>query len=193
MDLVPVEGAADRAATSRGDEVALLAAAAAGEPSAVHWLLDDVAPTVFGFIYARVGGDRPVAEDLLQETLLEVVRSAADFRGEAAASTWMCTIARRRLARHYERERRAALAQSQLRLVEDDEDTAAAELERRDEVTRALGRLPALHRQVLVLKYLDELSVQQIADQIGRSAVQVQSLLQRARAGLRRELGGGDE
>ena len=169
-----------------------LRAAAGGDPRAVHWLLDEVAPTVFGFLYARVGGDRGVAEDLLQETLLEVVRSASDYRGEAAVSTWMCAIARRRLARHYERERRAAVTESKLRLVVPDEG-AADDVERRDEVTRALGRLPALHRQVLVLKYLDQLSVQQIADQVGRSAVQVQSLLQRARDGLRRELEVGDD
>ena len=187
MDPVPLKPAADAAADMRR-----LRAAAGGDPRAVHWLLDEIAPTAFGFLYARVGGDRGVAEDLLQETLLEVVRSASDYRGEAAVSTWMCAIARRRLARHYERERRVAVTESRLRLVVPDE-AAADEIERRDEVTRALGRLPALHRQVLVLKYLDQLSVQQIADQVGRSAVQVQSLLQRARDGLRRELEVGDD
>jgi RNA polymerase sigma-70 factor (ECF subfamily) len=181
MASVPV--AADR-------EAELLRAAAAGDPAAVRWLLDDVAPTVFGFLFARVGGDRGVAEDLLQETLLEVVRCAADFRGEAAVTTWMCAIARRRLARHYERERRAAVTESRLRLVVP-EQPDGDEVERRDEVTRALGRLPALHRQVLVLKYLDQLAVQQIAEHVGRTPVQVQSLLQRARDGLRRELEGG--
>jgi RNA polymerase sigma-70 factor, ECF subfamily len=167
----------------------LLRAAAGGDPAAVRWLLDEVAPTVFGFLYARVGGDRAVAEDLLQETLLEVVRSADRYRGDAAVTTWMCTIARRRLARHYERERRAAVTEWRLRLVVPEQGDAEV-LERRDEVTRALGRLPALHRQVLVLKYLDQQAVQQIAEQIGRTPVQVQSLLQRARDGLRRELDG---
>lgn len=178
MDPVPVAPAAD---------VTRLRAAASGDPRAVRWLLDDVAPTVFGFLYARVGGDRPVAEDLLQETLLEVVRCAGDYRGDAAVTTWMCAIARRRLARHYEQERKTAVTESRLRLVVP-QQPEGEELERRDEVTRALGRLPALHRQVLVLKYLDEQSVQQIAEQLGRTPVQVQSLLQRAREGLRREL-----
>jgi RNA polymerase sigma-70 factor (ECF subfamily) len=178
-------------ADPHGDDTARLRAAAAGEPAAVRWLLDDIAPTVFGFLYARVGGDRSAAEDLLQETLLEVVRSAASYRGDAAVTSWMCAIARRRVARHFDRERKAALAQSQLRLV-----SAADEadlVDRRDEVTRALGRLPVLHRQVLVLKYLDQLPVQSIAEQIGRTAVQVQSLLQRARDGLRRELAADDD
>ncbi len=175
-----------------GDDRGRLAAAAAGDPDALDWLLDDVAPVVYGFVFARVGGDGGVAEDLLQETLLEVVRSATGFRGDAAVTTWACAIARRRLARHYERERRDEVARAQLRLVDSTRDDPD-EVERRDEVTRALGRLPALHRQVLVLKYLDDLTVEQIAAETGRSRVQVQSLLQRARAGLRQELEDRDD
>jgi RNA polymerase sigma-70 factor (ECF subfamily) len=172
-----------------------LGKAAAGDAPAVRWLLDDVAPIVYGFVFARVGGDEAAAEDLLQETLLEAVRGAHNFRGEAAASTWMCAIARRRLARYYESERRADVARQSLRLVhgssEASEEEQAAELvERQDEVVRALGQLPALQRQVLVLKYLEGMTVSAIAAQVGRSRVQVQSLLQRGRDGLRRQLGG---
>lgn len=172
-------------------DTGLLAEVAAGRPDAVHRLLDTVAPVVYGFIHARVGGNDAAAEDLLQETLLEAVRSATSFRGEAALSTWMCAIARRRLARHYERERRDEVARSGLRLVEGGGTTGpelGEDMERRDEVVRALGRLSPLHRQVLVLKYLDGMPVEQIAGETGRTRVQVQSLLQRARDNLRREL-----
>jgi RNA polymerase sigma-70 factor (ECF subfamily) len=179
------------------EEARLLAAAASGERAALRWLLDEVAPVVYGFIFARVGGNDAIAEDLLQDTLLEAVRSAHGFRGEASASTFLCAIARRRLARHYEAERKAALARSRLHVVEGQprptpDHALDTGLERRDEVIRALGRLSPLHRQVLVLKYLDARSVEQIADELGRSRVQVQSLLQRAREALRRELGGED-
>ncbi|MGA3219851.1 MAG: sigma-70 family RNA polymerase sigma factor [Acidimicrobiales bacterium] len=189
--------AADEAkrADGRAGEREMLVAAAAGDLEALRWLLDEVAPTVYGFVYARVGGDDAAAEDVLQETLMEAVRGAASFRGEASASTWMCAIARRRLGRYYESERRAEVARRSLRVVEDarssDEVAGTAELvERQDEVVRALGRLPALQRQVLVMKYLEDMPVQDIAVQVNRSRVQVQSLLQRGREGLRRELGG---
>jgi len=173
-----------------------LAKAADGDADAVRWLLDEVAPVVHGFLYARVGGDAAVAEDLLQETLLDAVRGAAGFRGDAALSTWLCAIAKRKLARHYEAERRAELGRSRLRLVaEAGVEESLEQAEQREEVARALGRLPVLHRQVLVLKYLDGLAVEQVAAEVGRTRVQVQSLLQRARDGLRRELGdlGGDD
>jgi RNA polymerase sigma-70 factor (ECF subfamily) len=176
-------------AESRSGEVELLLAASAGEPAAVRRLLDEVAPVVYGYLYARVGGDQAGAEDLLQETLLEAVRSASGFRGDAALSTWLCAIARRRLARYFESERRAEVSRAGLHLVaEPAVDEEMERFDRHDEVIRALGHLSPLHRQVLVLKYMDRLSVEEIASQLGRSRVQVQSLLQRARAGLRQEL-----
>lgn len=175
------------------DDQSLLAGVARGESDAVRSFLDMVGPTVYGFVYARVGGDEAAAEDLLQDTLVEAVRSALSFRGDASLRTWVCAIARRRLARHYESERRQAMAESGLVLVGVETPAAdTAVFERRDEIVRALGRLNPVHRQVLVLKYLDDLSVADIAAEIGRTAVQVQSLLQRARDGLRRELEGGE-
>ena len=183
-----------RAGPAPASEPELLTAAANGAPEAVRWLLDDVAPVVYGFIFARVAGDEQAAQDLLQETLLEAVRGAASFRGDAALSTWLCAIARRRLSRYYEAERRAELARSALRLIEGpaggDPGDKASDFERQDEVVRALAHLPVLQRQVLVLKYIEDLSVQEIAEQVNRSRVQVQSLLQRGREGLRRQLGG---
>ena len=170
----------------------MLTGAGAGDPEAVRALLDEAGPAVYGFVYARVGANQPVAEDVVQETFIEAVRSAHTFRGDAALRTWLCAIARRRLARHYEAERRDAVVRSGLAAVPSDprgaDQSEQAELERRDQVTRALGRLSPLHRQVLVLKYLDDLSVEDVARELGRSRVQVQSLLQRARAGLREQL-----
>ena len=169
-------------------EVSLLRGAAAGDPRSVRRLLDEAGPVVYGFVFARVAGNDAVAQDLVQETILEAVRSAQSFRGDSALSTWMCAIARRRLARHYETERRQEVTRRGLTVVENEDEDAEEEVERHDEVVRALGRLSPLHRQVLVLKYLDERSVAEIANEMGRSAVQVQSLLQRARDGLRRAL-----
>jgi RNA polymerase sigma-70 factor (ECF subfamily) len=148
---------------------------------------------VYGFILARVGSQTGGAEDLLQETLLEGLRSQAGFRGDSLLSTWLCTIARRRVARHYEKERRAEVARSGLSLVPSIEQDEAEEIDQRAEVLAALGQLPALHRQVLVLKYLDGCSVAEIATTISKTEVQVQSLLQRARDGLRRQVEAGRE
>jgi RNA polymerase sigma-70 factor (ECF subfamily) len=170
-----------------------LTLAAQGDAEAVGWLLDEVAPVVYGFVLGRLGSHTGVAEDLLQETLLEGIRGHSSFRGDSALSTWLCTIARRRIARHYESERRLEVVRTGLAQVVPIDEPAESAIDQREQVLAALGRLPALHRQVLALKYLDGRSVADIAKTIDKSAVQVQSLLQRAREGLRHELGSDDD
>lgn len=175
-----------------GPEQSLLLRAAAGEPEAARELLDQTGATVYGFIYPRVGGYREVAEDLTQATFLEALRSANTFRGEAEIGTWLCVLARRQVARHYESERRRMRLERKLQLVaveSDLEEVLGEDLVADGEaLIAALGRLTPLHRQVLVLKYLDGYPVDEIAVELKRSKVQIQSLLQRARAGLKREL-----
>jgi RNA polymerase sigma-70 factor (ECF subfamily) len=176
-------------------EPRLLRDAAAGDPAAVRQVLDQTGAVVYGFVLARLAGDEEAAADVVQETYLQAMRSAGSFRAEAALTTWLCAIARHVLARHYARERRQERARSGLVAVGHLEPAGDAEVEAaesRQQLMVALGRLPVVHRQVLVLKYLDGRSVDEIAGELGRSRVQVQSLLQRARDGLRRQLDGDD-
>ncbi len=175
------------------DHVELLRGAAGGDPVWVRRFVDEIGPVVYGFVYARVGGNEADAADVVQETLSEAVRSAAGYRGDAALSTWCCTIARRRVARHFERERRQEAVRRGLLAIDGGrgEPSAPAGADAsadRDVIVRALGTLSPLHRQVLVLKYLDGLPVEAIAAELGKGHTQVQSLLQRARSGLREAL-----
>lgn len=162
----------------------ILRDAAKGDHDAARIILDEHLPIVYGFVYARVAGNDAVAEDITQETLMEGLRGADSFRGEARLSSWLCTIARRRISLHYKKERKREIASSGLHLVADE----PVEIEESDRVIRALASLPAGHRQVLIMKYLDDLSVEAIAQEMGRTRVQVQSLLQRARGGLRTQM-----
>jgi RNA polymerase sigma-70 factor, ECF subfamily len=174
------------------DDGELLRGASAGEPGDVRRLLDTTGPVLYGFVLARVGGRKQVAEDIVQETYLEAMRSAHTFRGDSALTTWLCSIARHRLIRHYEAERRQDVARSELSVMAFEVPDSIEAVDRNDAVMLALGRLPASQRQAMVMKYLDDLSVQEIAEQLGRPVVQVQSLLQRGREGLRRQLGPSD-
>lgn len=178
------------------DRSQLLTEASKGDSAAAASLVEETGPVIYGFIYARLGGQADACEDVLQSTYLEAIRSAPTFRGESTLSTWMCTIARRQIARHFESERKRLLSESHLRLASDeDEQSEMSEdvIADRDEVIRALGLLPVLHRQALVLRYLDGMTVSEVARELGRTEVQMQSLLQRARAGLKRTLGADHE
>ena len=171
------------------DDVEWVRAASAGDVRAVRRLLDEAGPVVYGFVFARVGGNEEAAADIVQDTFLEAMRGAHGFRGDSAVTTWLCAIASRRLARHYEAERRQEEARRGLHALPTAADEADDEIDERDRITRALGRLSGVHRQVLVMKYLDGRAVADISADLGRTRVQVQSLLQRAREQLRRELG----
>lgn len=169
-------------------DVELLQRACDGDAAAVRRLLDEVGPTVYGYVYARVGGSEDAAADIVQDTFAEAVRSASSYRGDAALTTWCCAIASRRLARHYEAERRQREVRRRIEAAPPPVDTAIDDVHDRDRVVRALGRLSPDHRHVLVRKYLDGDPVAAIAAETGRTRVQVQSLLQRARVALRAEL-----
>lgn len=169
---------------SRGE---LLAQAAEGDRRAARKLVDEVGPTVFGYVIGRVG-DRSVADDIVQEVFLEALKSRHTYRGESALTTWMCAIARSRIHRWYEgqrrRERIEAAARDGARMAAGPPDSGEA-IEQRDAVVRALAQLPPSQRQAVFLKYLDGMSVAAIAEVMALGPIQVQSLLQRGRASLR--------
>lgn len=166
----------------------------ASEPAFDAWYAQAL-PRVYRYVFARCGRDPDLAEDLTQQAFIEAVRGHASFDHRSDAVTWVCAIARHRLADHFRRldadERR------NLRLVEldpagpnqpDPDDVAE-----RDAIQTALDTLPALQRAVLVFTSLDGLTVREAAVLLGRSEGATESLLHRARLAFRRAygLGGG--
>lgn len=184
------------------DEIELMRAVAGGDPRAVTTLINDVFPVVYGFVLGRLSGDVAAAEDVMQETFIEIKNSARSFQGGSCVATWMCTIARRRVARHFARERRQADLAGRLdpsatceradrpgnRHPAATHESPELVIDLRDEVLAAMRGLPVEHRHALVLKYVDGRSVEEVAAALDRTHIQTQSLLQRARTRLRKEI-----
>ena len=148
-------------------------------------------PRIYGYVFSRCGRDQELAEDLTQQTFLEVVRTHERFAGDADPLTWACGIARHKLADHF--RQRDVEERSRLRLVENlpseeepDEEAAIAE---REQIAAALVSLPALQRAVLVFTALDGLTCREVGELIGRTEGAVESLLHRARASFKRAYG----
>lgn len=155
---------------------------------------DTTLPVVLGFVYGRCAADAALAQDITQEAFVEAVRSRQSFDGRADPVTWLCGIARHRIADHYRREARERRRQLELVRETDHEPDPAEAVDTRDSVERALHHLPLDQQRALVLHYLDGLAVREIARQLHRSEGAVESLLARGRDGFRRELAeaGGD-
>lgn len=142
-------------------------------------------PQVYGFLLARCG-DQALAEDLTAETFMDAVSAVQKASVETITVGWLIVVARRRLIDHWrrlERERRS------LRLISHDADQTTDPWDEVIDVEAArsaLERVGPTHRAVLTLRYLDGLSVPEVAHLIERSVHATEGLLQRARVALRR-------
>jgi RNA polymerase sigma-70 factor (ECF subfamily) len=159
-----------RGAADEMSDEALLAACAVGEAAALGALFDRHRRTIHRFVARLVNNDRDV-EDVVQQTFLEVHRSARKFGGRSTAKTWMLGIAAN-MVRHHVRSdlrRRAATERfgAELRPVATDLDR---QLEQRDLVARleaAIATLSNEQRVVFVMCDLEEVPGRDAAEILG--------------------------
>jgi RNA polymerase sigma-70 factor (ECF subfamily) len=151
---------------------------------------DEVLPPVYRYLLTRCGHDTALAEELTQQTFVDAVRHLDRFDGRSSVVTWLCAIGRHKLADHYRRADRRRRRDLRLRVSQRADGLEVwAEHERRSEVAEALAQLPGPQQLVLVLRYLDDLPVREVAQTIGRSEKATESLLSRAREAFRRVYG----
>ena len=150
---------------------------------------DATLPLVFRYLYQRCGRDRSLAEELTQQTFVDAIRTHGRTSAEDR-ERWLIGIARHRLADHFralERHERRSLRLIQGARAE--EVTWVGDMAPDDALSAALKRLPAAQRAAIVMRYLDDLPVRDVARLLGRSEGAVESLLSRGRETLRRALG----
>ena len=154
----------------RSDEQ-LMAAVMAGDQVALAALVTRHHGPLLGYLYRLVGGDRSLAEDLVQETLLHVLRQRT-YQSGHPFKPWLYTIATN-LARDYFKS--AAVRQ---RWRGGDEEEALLQLydrapgpeeralvaEQGSEVRAALAQLREEYRVVLLLRFYQGFSLQEIAE-----------------------------
>ena len=176
------------------DLIGSFAALCADERAFRAWY-DVALPRVYGFIYARAGGDTTLADDILATAFTEAIRARDTFDGRADPVTWICTIARNRLIDHYRREARDRARH--LRVVVGDLTTSDGRqwetVDARDAIQDALASLAPLERTALLLRYRDGYSIRETARLIGRSEGATASLVTRARDRVRAAYPGGLE
>ncbi len=163
---------------------ATLAKVARGDQAAFKAVYDQAAPAVLG-IARRVLRDPAQSEEVMQEVLLEVWRTAARFDASAGSATaWITTVAHRRAVdrvrseqRAAERELRAATAS-----IAYDEVSETVEITLdRERVRRCLTGLTELQRESVTLAYYGGYSYREVAQLLG---VAVGTVKTRMRDGL---------
>jgi RNA polymerase sigma-70 factor (ECF subfamily) len=167
----------------------VLAAAQAGAAWAFEVLYRDLSPAVTGYLRLH-GAAEP--DDLASETFIGILTGLRGFRGdEDALRAWVFTIAHRRLVDDWRRRGRRPQVTDDELLDEhrggDVEDDALVRVGA-DDVHRLCGGLPADQRAVLLLRILADLTVEQVAQVLGRSVGSVKALQRRGLRSLRTAL-----
>jgi RNA polymerase sigma-70 factor, ECF subfamily len=201
MSLVPsAEAALGRTAQVAADEAVFVAELQAGSEQAFGYLLGIYQSPVFNLIL-HIIEDRADAPDVLQEVFVKVFRKISQFQGDSSLKTWIYKIAVHEASNH----RRGWLRRLRWepfslddelfkapldRSTDDTPYEAFEKTERQELVRRALMSLATPYRTVVVLREIEEMPYEEIAQVLGVAEGTVKSRLQRGRELLRRKLAG---
>jgi RNA polymerase sigma-70 factor (ECF subfamily) len=175
------------------DLEALVARARAGDRAALEAVLASVAPAIhrFGLRMCKNVHD---AEDVLQDTLLNVANHLAEFEGRSSLSSWAFAIARSactRKRRGLKNRPHASLVAAQVEAHADcapNPEARASTKELASALSEALDALSDEQREVLLLRDIEDLSAPEAAAVLGVSVDALKSRLHRARQALRSAL-----
>jgi RNA polymerase sigma-70 factor (ECF subfamily) len=151
---------------------------------------------LLGFLYRLTGGDRPLAEDLAQESFLRLLRHIQQFEPSRPFKPWLYAIAVNAARDHF----KSADARRTESLADDFDapdpsspaDTALA-AEQWQQVADAVRALPLHQREVVLLRYADDLPLSQIAEVLNIPVGTVKSRLSLALGRLRAMLAPASE
>lgn len=170
-----------------------------GDEAAFKKLVDDYQDMVYNTVLGMVQ-DEDAADDITQEVFIQVYQSAAKFKGEAKLSTWLYRIAVNK-ALDYEKKKKRKKHGWLIQRIwggADDDTMHIADfhhpgiaLERKESAAHLFGslkKIPDKQRIAFTLHKLEGLGHQEIADIMDTTVAAVESLMKRAKAGLKKEL-----
>lgn len=174
-----------------------------GEKEVFNVLADRYAGRAYQIAYG-VLGSREDAEEVAQDVFVRIYKALPRFRGDSRFSTWMYRIAMN-LARNKYRWNKSRGSQKKISLEETEEeednsygiqvpakepspDEQADLTEYQQKVMREINNLPALYKEALILRNVEEMSYEQIAEILDCKLGTIKSRIARAREELRKRL-----
>ena len=142
---------------------------------------------LLGYLYRMTGGDRALGEDLVQETFLRILQNLDQYQHPRRFKPWLYAIATNLARDHYKRaDTRRVEPMPHQNLNASGEDQPETRLLASDDgrhVAAALAALPAPQREVIVLRFYQELSLAEIAEAL---AIPLGTVKSRLSIGLQR-------
>src|SRR3954468_16959372 len=141
-----------------------------------------------GYFIWKMLGSRDKVDDLLQDVWLDVLRGLPKLRDAAAFQSWAYRIARDRVSRQLRRGRRPPVAIERFDPIETAEEETEFCQQDVALIHECLDELTSEHREVLVLRFLQAMSYQDVATVAGCEVGTVRSRLHYAKGALRRAI-----
>lgn len=184
-----------KAVTDHIEDLKLAERMLAGEEKAFEAFGDLYFRALYRFAFARLQGDRDLTREIVQTAMTKALSKLETYRGEAALLTWLCSCCRNEILMHF----RGGHSKPVEIEIEDemvpaagfdshrprDPEAALLQQEAANRVHMALDLLPPHYAQALEWKYLERLSVQEIAARMKVPPKAAESLLTRARQAFR--------
>jgi RNA polymerase sigma-70 factor (ECF subfamily) len=169
-----------------------LIARAKEDPEAFGLLYERYVGNIYNYIYYRTGNHHD-AEDLTARTFFRALKHVSRYVDRGAPfSAWLYRIAHNLVANwHRDRNRRQIISLDDLvmRTLKQEEPAALAEeREERDRLLDVIRRLPPERQQLLILKFVEQMSNAEIGEVMGRTEGAIKSLYHRTLVALRKEL-----
>jgi RNA polymerase sigma-70 factor, ECF subfamily len=187
-------------------ELTLVERLRGGEQAALEILMERFAPRVYRLAYGITRNEAD-AEEVVQDVFLTLFRKISSFEGRSALGTWIYRVTTNAalIKRRGKRADREVLLEDHLPRFREDghregdramllmdwsrsPEEECLSRESRDAVRQMIARLPETYQTVVLLKDMEELSNEEVAEILGESVAAVKSRLHRARMAIREQV-----
>lgn len=173
------------------NEILLISRARTGDREAFGGLVEQYRDNVYRLAY-RMCGNAYDADEAAQEAFVAAWRALPNFRGDAKFSTWLYRLTTNAAIDVMRREKRhQTVGDGEMIDVADDTDSPQETVERTEQqeaVQKALSTLREEYREILLLRYMEELDYSEIAEVLQLPSGTVKSRINRAKAALKAAL-----
>jgi RNA polymerase sigma-70 factor, ECF subfamily len=181
---------------SSNADIELIKKLHSGDKEAIEVVFNNNFERLYLFVFYEVGQNQNLAEDVVQDTFISAIKSATKFKGNSGIFTWLVGIAHHKIADQYRRTKREQKYDNMrpdgtyhdpfdLAIDKTPGANIAESAENRILVEQALNSLPSDYREVIIFKYVEDFTVEEISKILNRSPKSIEGVLSRARKSLK--------
>ena len=166
-----------------------------GNPSELKAFFDEYFPRLYRFVIPRVSGQHEAAREVVQNAFSKIVLNIHRYKGEASLFTWMCAICANEVTDYLRSRGRFesvielhgssieldSLETARSEQVDENPEQSYKQRQKTALIHETLDRLPPRYSEIIELKYIEGLPLNEIADRLDLGQTAAQSVLYRAR------------